>query len=117
MHDATRARLEQHQQDPRLFWFTREDGTRDEFHYCTACGAGGERWPCYVAALLAAYDALRAERDQDAPVLAVWDDVMTTLDWVSTSTEGTPKQPFLEIHRRVGEQMRQLNAWRAAREG
>ncbi len=60
---------------------------------------------------------VREERDRQAQAASVLDDVMATLDWVSATTEGSPKQPFLEIHRRVAEQMRRLNTWRAAREG
>jgi hypothetical protein len=34
---------------------------------------------------------------------------MDTLDWISTTTEGTPKEPFLSIHRRVGVAMQAIN--------
>lgn len=49
------------------------------------------------------------QEDERKRLLALIDGCMTTLDWISTTTEGTPKQPFLDIHRRVGEQMRTLN--------
>jgi hypothetical protein len=40
---------------------------------------------------------------------------MDTLDWISTTTEGTPKEPFLSIHRRAGVAMRAINIAGAAK--
>src|SRR3954452_12215071 len=37
------------------------------------------------------------------------DIAMETLDWVSTATEGTPKEPFLSIHQRVAVAMHAIN--------
>jgi hypothetical protein len=47
--------------------------------------------------------------EERALLLALIGGCMTTLDWVSTTTEGTPKEPFQEIHRRVGDQMLVVN--------
>lgn len=41
---------------------------------------------------------------------------MDTLDWVSTATEGAPKEPLLSIHRRVGVAMQSINIADVARE-
>ena len=62
MDDRVAAIRARHQEDPRLFWFTRDDGSRDEFHYCTACGTGSTRWPCEVDTLRAALDATEQAR-------------------------------------------------------
>lgn len=54
---------ERHQQDARLFWWTRRDGSRAEFHSCTGCS---RQWPCETVQVLAAYDAQAAR-------LAAWE--------------------------------------------
>jgi hypothetical protein len=43
------------------------------------------------------------------------DVMMTELDKIATTTEGTPKQPLLEVHRRAGEALRAGNLLRPSK--